>query len=61
VPTIETERLTKFYGGHRGVEEVTIAVESGIDPLSFLGVTAAAALLATAGAALFERRDLFPG
>jgi ABC-2 type transport system permease protein len=37
------------------------AIESGIDPLSFLGVTAAAVLLAAAGAALFERRDLFPG
>jgi len=34
------------------------AIENGIDPLSFLGVTAAAALLAAAGAALFERRDL---
>jgi len=171
VPTIETEQLTKFYGSHRGVEEVTIAVEQGeifgflgpngagktttirtlldllhptsgsarifglgsrrdsvairrrlgnlpgdfgygklatgreavsllarlrgisglgdaialaerfqadldrpmghlsrgnrqkigIDPLSFIGVTAAATLLAAAGAALFERRDLFPG
>ncbi len=37
------------------------AIENGIDPLSFLGVTAVAALLAAAGAALFERRDLFPG
>lgn len=34
------------------------AIENGIDPLSFLGVTAAAALLAATGAALFERRDL---
>jgi beta-exotoxin I transport system permease protein len=34
------------------------AVENGIDPLSFLGVTAAAALLAAVGALLFERRDL---
>jgi ABC-2 type transport system permease protein len=36
-------------------------VESGIDPLSFLGVTVAATLLAMLGAALFERRDLLPG
>ncbi len=34
------------------------AIENGIDPLSFLGVTATAALLAATGAALFERRDL---
>jgi ABC-2 type transport system permease protein len=34
------------------------AVESGIDPLSFLGVTAVAAGLAMIGALLFERRDL---
>jgi ABC-2 type transport system permease protein len=37
------------------------AIETGIDPPSFLGVTAAAVVLAAAGAALFERRDLFPG
>jgi ABC-2 type transport system permease protein len=37
------------------------AIENGIDPLSFLGVTVAAVALAAAGAALFERRDLFPG
>lgn len=35
------------------------AIEEGIDPLSFLGVTVAAVALATIGAALFERRDLF--
>ena len=34
------------------------AIEDGIDPLSFLGVTAAAALLAAIGRLLFERRDL---
>ena len=34
------------------------AVDNGIDPLSFIGVTAAAALLAWVGTALFERRDL---
>jgi ABC-2 type transport system permease protein len=36
-------------------------IEDGVDPLSFLGVTVVAALLAAAGAALFERRDLMPG
>jgi ABC-2 type transport system permease protein len=35
------------------------AIENGIDPLSFLGVTAVAIALAAAGAAMFERRDLF--
>lgn len=39
----------KYYGS---------AVEDGIDPLSFLGVTAAAIALAALGAWLFERRDL---
>ncbi|MFI5028972.1 MAG: ABC transporter permease subunit [Solirubrobacterales bacterium] len=34
------------------------ASESGIDPLSFLGVTAAAIALAATGALLFDRRDL---
>ncbi len=34
------------------------AIEDGIDPLAFLGVTAAACLLAALGAWLFERRDL---
>jgi ABC-2 type transport system permease protein len=34
------------------------AIESGIDPLSFVGVTAAAVALAAIGAFLFERRDL---
>ena len=34
------------------------AIEDGIDPLSFAGVTAAAVLLAATGALLFERRDL---
>jgi ABC-2 type transport system ATP-binding protein len=29
VPAIETERLTKFYSSHRGVEEITIKVEQG--------------------------------
>lgn len=37
------------------------AIENGIDPLAFLGVTVAAVALAAAGAVLFERRDLFPG
>lgn len=34
------------------------AIEDGIDPLSFLGVTAAAVALAVLGALVFERRDL---
>lgn len=34
------------------------AIEDGIDPLAFIGVTAAACLLAALGAWLFERRDL---
>ena len=33
---IETERLTKYYGSHRGVEEITIAVEQG-EVFGFLG------------------------
>jgi ABC-2 type transport system ATP-binding protein len=36
VPVIETERLTKFYGSARGIEEVTIAVEAG-EVFGFLG------------------------
>lgn len=34
------------------------ATENGIDPLSFIGVTAAAAVAAAVGSVLFERRDL---
>jgi ABC-2 type transport system permease protein len=34
------------------------AIEDGIDPLAFVGVTAVAVALAVLGAALFERRDL---
>lgn len=34
------------------------AIEDGIDPLSFIGVSAAAVALAALGAWLFERRDL---
>jgi beta-exotoxin I transport system permease protein len=34
------------------------AIEDGIDPLSFVGVTVAALVLAALGAWLFERRDL---
>jgi beta-exotoxin I transport system ATP-binding protein len=33
---IETDRLTKFYGSHRGIEDVTIAVEPG-EVFGFLG------------------------
>jgi ABC-2 type transport system ATP-binding protein len=36
VPAIETDQLTKFYGAHRGVEEVTITVEEG-EVFGFLG------------------------
>jgi beta-exotoxin I transport system permease protein len=34
------------------------AIENGIDPVSFLGVTAVATLLAAVGMVFFERRDL---
>lgn len=34
------------------------AVDNGIDPLSFAGVTAVAALIASIGTVLFDRRDL---
>lgn len=34
------------------------AIEDGIEPLSFLGVTAAAVVVAALGTLLFERRDL---
>ena len=36
------------------------AIEDGIDPLAFAGVTAAAVALAGIGALLFDRRDLSP-
>ncbi len=36
MPAIETERLTKYYGRHRGMEDVTIAVEQG-EVFAFLG------------------------
>jgi beta-exotoxin I transport system permease protein len=36
------------------------AIEDGIDPVAFIGVTAAAITLAALGAALFDRRDLSP-
>jgi ABC-2 type transport system ATP-binding protein len=36
VPVIETERLTKSYGGARGIEEVTFTVEAG-EVFGFLG------------------------
>lgn len=39
----------KYYGN---------AIEDGIDPVAFIGVTAAAIFLAALGAWLFERRDL---
>ena len=39
----------KYYGN---------AIEDGIDPLAFCGITVAATALAAAGAWLFERRDL---
>lgn len=39
----------KYYGN---------AIEDGVDPVAFLGVTVAAALVAGLGALLFERRDL---
>lgn len=39
----------KYYGN---------AIEEGIDPFAFCGVTAAACVLAALGASLFDRRDL---
>ena len=36
VPTIEAEGLTKFYGRHRGIEDVTFAVAPG-EAFGFLG------------------------
>jgi ABC-2 type transport system ATP-binding protein len=35
-PAIETERLTKFYGRHRGIEELTMTVPQG-EVFGFLG------------------------
>jgi ABC-2 type transport system ATP-binding protein len=35
-PVIETERLTKLYGRHRGIEDVTLTVEPG-EVFGFLG------------------------
>jgi ABC-2 type transport system ATP-binding protein len=36
VPAIETQQLTKFYGRHRGIEELTMSVEEG-EVFGFLG------------------------
>jgi ABC-2 type transport system ATP-binding protein len=36
VPTIETDGLTKFYGRHRGIEDVTLTVADG-EVFGFLG------------------------
>jgi ABC-2 type transport system ATP-binding protein len=36
VPVIETERLTKSYGRHRGIEDITLEVEKG-EAFGFLG------------------------
>jgi ABC-2 type transport system ATP-binding protein len=36
MPVIETENLTKLFGNHRGIEDVTIAVEAG-EVFGFLG------------------------
>lgn len=36
LPAIETDQLTKFYGSHRGIEDVTMAVEQG-EVFGFLG------------------------
>jgi len=36
VPVIETERLSKFYGAARGIEDVTLTVEPG-EVFGFLG------------------------
>jgi ABC-2 type transport system permease protein len=49
VSGIRYASVFKYYGN---------AIEDGIDPVAFLGVTAAAIALAALGALLFERRDL---
>ncbi len=36
MPAIETSRLSKFYGEHRGIEDVTLAIEAG-EVFGFLG------------------------
>ncbi len=36
MPTIETDGLTKYYGSHRGLEDVTLTVEPG-EVFGFLG------------------------
>ena len=41
--------IFKYYGN---------AIETGIEPLAFVGLTGLAVALAAIGAALFERRDL---
>ncbi|HEX5309999.1 MAG TPA: ABC transporter permease subunit [Solirubrobacteraceae bacterium] len=49
VSGIRYASVFKYYGK---------AIEDGIDPLAFLGVTAVAVAMAALGALLFERRDL---
>ena len=36
MPAIETTRLSKWYGSHRGIEDITLSVESG-EVFGFLG------------------------
>jgi ABC-2 type transport system permease protein len=49
VSTVRYLSVFRYYGN---------AIEDGIEPAAFAGVTAAAVALAALGAALFERRDL---
>jgi ABC-2 type transport system permease protein len=64
VAAIETDGLSKLDTGLAGVRYVSIfryygdAIESGLDPLAFLGLTGLAVALLASGAMLFERRDL---
>ncbi len=49
VATVDGLSAFHYYGS---------AIEDGIDPVAFVGLTAAGLLLAAAGALLFERRDV---
>lgn len=49
VEPLRTVSVFKYHGK---------AIEDGIDPLAFVGITLASVLLATIGARLFDRRDI---
>lgn len=56
--------IGKLDPGLSGVHDASVfkyygnAIEDGIEPFAFAGVTAAAALLAVVGGWLFDRRDV---